>query len=234
MHRILPLLVAFSGPAALADSVPLVEQRPSVHVTGTASASVAPDKVDLVLAVTSDADTVEHAMRDNEAKMKALHAVMRTAGIAAPDLQLSSVDVSAREENDREGRPKPIRYVASKGLLLCLRNLSRLEKLLVDLANAKALVTQIAFNSDKLADLATGLEVKAVDNARKRAEAMAATLGAKVGRPLRIRDATQAQARGMNAYSASAGASVGDTATGALEVRRSIDVDFELLDGSGR
>src|SRR5947208_3321288 len=92
MIRPLPLLLALlSGPVALADSTPLIEQRPSLRVTGTAIASVAPDKVDLALSVSSDADTLEKAMRANEANMAALRASMKTAGIAAADLQLSSV-----------------------------------------------------------------------------------------------------------------------------------------------
>jgi uncharacterized protein YggE len=220
--------------AALADPVPLIDQRPSVHVTGTASASVAPDKVDFTLTVSSEADNIDQAMQANEAKMTALQNAVRAAGIAPADLQLSSVEASPHQEYERDNRPKPVRYVVSKVLLLCLRNLSRLDKLLIDLSKAKALVTRIEFASDKLSEMEAGLQVKAVANARQRAEAIAAQLGAKVGRPLRIRDSAHAQARAMNAYSASAGSSVGGTATGALGMERSMDVDFELLDSMGR
>jgi uncharacterized protein YggE len=226
------LLLAVSP--ALAQGVPLVEQRPSVHVVGTATVTLAPDKVDMVLTVSTEAEAIDQAMQANEAKVAALTRAARAADIAAADLQLSSVNATTREEYDSDRRPKPVRYVVTKVLLLCLRNLSKLDGLLVDISKAKVLVSSIEFASEKLKTLEPGLQVKAVENARQRAEAIVAPLGARVGKPLRIRDASQPQSRTMSAYASSAGSSVGGTATGALALERSMEVDFELVDAPGR
>src|SRR5438132_156978 len=81
-----------------ADAPSLVDQRPSIHVTGLARTSVAPDKVDLNLTVQSEADTVDGSMLANESKLKASTAAARALGVPAADIQLSSVGVSTREE----------------------------------------------------------------------------------------------------------------------------------------
>src|SRR5579871_4367434 len=130
------LLLLLPGPLALAQSASIVDQRPSVHVVGTASATLAPDKVDLVLTVSTEAEAIDQAMQSNEAKVAALTKAARAAEIAAADLQLSSVNATTREEYDSDRRPKPVRYVVTKVLLLCLRNLSKLDGLLVDISKA--------------------------------------------------------------------------------------------------
>jgi uncharacterized protein YggE len=234
MRRFAPVVASLAGSLTLAQGVPLVDQRPSVHVVGSASVTLAPDKVDMVLTVSSEADAIDQAMEINEAKMSALTKAARAADIARADLQLSSVNATTREEYDSDRRPKPVRYVVTKVMLLCLRNMSKLDGLLVDISRAKVLVSQIEFASEKLKTLEPGLQVKAVENARQRAEAIVAPLGARVGRPMRIRDASQGASRSMSAYAPSAGSSVGGTATGALALERSMEVDFELVDAAGK
>jgi uncharacterized protein len=234
MRRLAPVVALFVGSLAQAQGVPLAEQRPSIQVVGSASVTVAPDKVDMVLTVSSEADAIDQAMQINEAKMSALTKAARAADIASADLQLSSVNAATREDYDSDRRPKPVRYVVTKVLLLCLRNLGKLDGLLVDISRAKVLVSRIEFASEKLKTLEPGLQVKAVENARQRAEAIVAPLGARLGRPLRIRDASQAESRAMSAYAPSAGSGVGGTATGALALERSMQVDFELVDGAGK
>jgi uncharacterized protein YggE len=124
----------------------------------------------------------------------------------------------------------------TKTLMICLRNPEKLDALLVDLSKTKVHVGNIEFSSSKLLGLNDELQVKAVQNAKKRAEAMAAPTGAKVGRALKIRDATEPGARNqsMDAYSSGAGVSVGNSATGALSVMHAVEVDFELLDPAAK
>jgi uncharacterized protein YggE len=121
-------------------------------------------------------------------------------------------------------------YLVRKELVICLRTPAKLDSLLVDISKTKAMVSRIDFAAEALRTAEESLPVKAVENARARAEKMAAPVGATIGRALKIRTVQPATGnRGMETYSTGGGTSVGGAATGALTSQWHVEVEFELL-----
>ncbi|MFO0594887.1 MAG: SIMPL domain-containing protein [Myxococcaceae bacterium] len=225
MH--LALLCVF---LAAAD-VSLVNERPSIHVTGSAQVAAAPDKVDVFVFVSTEESTPEAAMRENESRMATLMSATKSAAIAGPDVQLTSVNISQREEYDQGGRRTGTKYLVRKDLVLCLRTPAKLDALLIELVKGKVSVSRIDFASEALKSAAEQLPVKAMEDARARAVKMAAAVNAVVGRALRVQTSRGAQGnRGMETYSTGGGTFLGGASTGALSAAWEVEVDFELVD----
>ncbi len=88
------------------------------------------------------------------------------------------------------------------------------------------MVSNIQFVSQALQTQQDALAVKAMENAKKKAEQLAGAVGSKVGRLLRAVPSSERAT--MQAYSTGGGVSVGASATGAQRSTVSIEVDFEL------
>lgn len=217
--------------AATPAASPLLDTLPTLHVVGVGRVTAAPDKVDLFLTVHTDEASTEAAMRENDSRLSAAMAVAKDLGIAANDVQLSAVSLSSREDYDPgTNRPRGTRFMVDKQLVVCLRTPPKLDTLLIQLSKTKVLVSRIDFASEAVRAAQAQLPAKAMLNARERAESMAAVVGAKVGRALKINSAPENEGtRGFESYSTGGGVSVGGAATGALTSSTSIAVDFELL-----
>ena len=204
---------------------------PTIVVTGVGRVVAAPDKVDVFVAVQTEESSVEASMKENDSRLSGVMAATRSAGIAQADVQLSGVSFSSRDEYDTTGRIiRGTRYTVRKDLVICLRTPSKLDGLLVEIAKAKGMVQRIDFAAEALRTAEESLPVKAVENARARAEKMATPVGATIGRALRIRTVQPANGnRGMETYSTGGGTSVGGAATGALTSQWHVEVEFELL-----
>jgi uncharacterized protein YggE len=203
---------------------------PTIVVTGVGRVIAAPDKVDVFVSVQTEEPNVEASMKENDSRLGAVMTATRNAGVAAADVQLSGVSMNTRDEYDKDGRVMRTRYLVRKELVICLRTPAKLDSLLVDISKSKALVSRIDFAAEALRTAEESLPVKAVENARARAEKMAAPVGATIGRALRIRTVQPATGnRGMETYSTGGGVSVGAAATGALTSQWHVEVEFELI-----
>lgn len=204
---------------------------PTIVVTGVGRVVAAPDKVDVFVAVQTEEPSVEASMRENDSRLSGVMSATKGLGISAADVQLSGVSFNSRDEYDTTGRIiRGTRYLVRKDLVICLRTPAKLDALLVELSKAKALVARIDFAAEALRTAEESLPVKAVENARARAEKMATPVGATIGRALRIRTVQPATGnRGMETYSTGGGTSVGGAATGALTSQWHVEVEFELV-----
>lgn len=212
------------------EAKPSPDEPPTIVVTGIGRAVAAPDKVDVFVIVQTEDTNVEASMKENDSRLSGVTTATRSAGVAPADVQLSGVSMSTRDEYDKDGRSMRKWYQVRKELVICLRTPSKLDSLLVDISKSKAMVSRIDFAAEALRTAEESLPVKAVENARARAEKMAAPVGATIGRALRIRTVQPATGnRGMETYSTGGGTSVGGAATGALTSQWHVEVEFELL-----
>ena len=226
MHVLVLFALATTPPGA-----PLLETLPSIHVVGVGRVTAAPDKVDVFLTVHTEEASTEAAMRENDSRLSAAMGVARDLGVAANDVQLSAVSLSSRDDYEpNTNRLRGTRFMVDKQLVVCLRTPPKLDALLVQLSKTRVLIARIDFASEAVRAAQSQLPAKAMINARERAESMAAVVGAKVGRALRINSVPENEgARGFESYSTGGGVSVGGAATGALTSSTSVAVDFELI-----
>lgn len=194
MIRTLPLaaLVALAAaPHALAQTPALAQPIPAdgtvLDINAEGSSTRVPDLALIQAGVVTSAATAGEAMQQNAARMAAVLAALRKAGIADRDLQTSSVNLAPQYRYQENKPPVITGYQASNQLTVRFRDIAKSGTIL------DALVAQGA-NNISGPNLTVADEQGALDEARRDAIAKArarATLyaqaaGLKVDRILMI------------------------------------------------
>ncbi len=158
----------------------------SIQVTGNADIRVAPDTVQLLLAVESWEKTVAKAKDVNDERLKKTLAAAAKLGIDAKDVQTDNMSMEPMFDNSSYGRakaPEPDGYHVTRTVALTLRDVKRFEAVMTGLLEAGVnKVNGTDFRNSELRkhrDKARALAMKA---AQEKAVAMAAELGQKVGK----------------------------------------------------
>jgi uncharacterized protein YggE len=155
-----------------------------ITVTGTGKATLVPDVAEWSFGVQSDADTAAAALTANSQAMEAVLEALRGAGIEKADLRTEQVSVYPRTSDD--GR-SVVGYSASNTVHAIVRDLER-AGVIVDAAvaaGANQVYGPTLRASDTDAQYRAAVEA-AFDDARARAEVIAAKAGVPLGAPIAI------------------------------------------------
>jgi hypothetical protein len=157
-----------------------------ITVVGSGSAKVVPDVAQWSFGVQTSGGTADAALSENSDAMKRILDALRNAGVAKADLRTEQVSVYPRTSDD--GR-SIVGYDASSSVWATVRDLGR-SGAIVDAAVAAG-ANQVSGPSltvsDAEAQYADAVDA-AFDDARSRAEAIAAKAGVTLGAPLAIVD----------------------------------------------
>lgn len=206
----------------------------SIEVTGTAEIKTVPDEITLTVgadAIAAEADAAR------EASSKAMHALLEVARAEKIDPKdLCNEGMTLQVQYDSYERRHISGYEAHNSLSLTLHDREQTERVITELSKAGAnRIDGVVYGATRIVELRKQARLMAIEAARDKAQAMAAALGQKVQRPLRVSEAPPVYG-GLPVYSNAAAsndahASVGETmATGKLHVQASVSVTFELSD----
>ena len=161
---------------------------PHVEVTGSGTASAAPDVVRVRAGVRCDADDVSTALADAGSRARALAQAARDHGVADADLRTTGTGVHPR--HDREG-VTVVGYTAYQSLSVTVRDPALVGSLVEAFAGAAGNALTIDHIGLELADpaplLAQAREAAFAD-ARAKAEQYAALAGRELGKVERLSD----------------------------------------------
>ena len=233
-HRaliVLALALALSACARMGGGSGMApHQRAStVTVTGTGSVTAAPDMAQISTGVVTQAPTAAGALAANSQAMERLLQALAAQGIAARDVQTTSLSVSPLRRQGRDGQPPEITgYEVTNQVRVKVRDLSRLGRVLDQQVGQGAnLVYGVQFGQQEPAPLLDEARRRAMADARRRAELYAAAAALKVGRVVAVQEAGAASPRpGLGARVAMAAAV--PVAPGEQEVQASVTVTFTL------
>ena len=226
---------AAAAPPARAQEAPMRRELGggprTITVLGEGEARGKPDVARASLGVEASAEKVGPALADANARMRALLAAVRRAGVADKDIR--TTDFSVYFEQD----PAPRAGSASRAGLYHVRNavevtirdLSRASDVLdAALAAGGNTASGISFAIDDPAPLRASARRTAVADARSRAEALARAAGVAVGAVLSISEAGSPGPRPMlaRAMAASAGPPV---EAGELSETAQVQVVYEIV-----
>lgn len=198
----LALLAAGICSAGLTHGATAAEEKKlqrTISVSAEGSVVTKPDMARISSGVVSEARTAREALTANSAAVQKLIAALKQAGIAAADLQTSSINVQPRYTHHKDGQaPRIDGYTVSNDLSLVVRDLGKLGDILDQLvtlgANQIGALSFDIANADALRDEA---RKAAVANARKRAALYAEAAGVTLGDVLEITEGEeQATPRG--------------------------------------
>jgi uncharacterized protein len=183
-----------SGPAQQESSVPVPAAGPgharsrTLRVTGEGRAHAVPDVAIVTIGVVAFDPSLAKATRDADARARRVQAVVKEAGVAAPDVQTSRYDVEIERRADRpDAEPRVVGYRVVNELRVKVRDLPALGALLDRVVAAGANEVQgLAFaKDDTTAEQARALAA-AIRAARAKAEEMARAGGVRLGELLEL------------------------------------------------
>jgi uncharacterized protein YggE len=220
------LAVIAAVPAAGAE-----EPAPSITVLGTGSASGRPDMAEVTAGVVTQAPAAAQALSQNSAAVERVLKVAADQGIQSRDVQTVGISLVPRRAQPRAGAQQPpdvVGYEVSNQVRIKVRDLAMLGRLLDALVGQGAnTLGGVAFSIADPSPLLQQARVKAVEDARQKAQAYAAAAGVKLGRILFIRDANPGMPRPVMAARVLAATPV-PVSPGEQEIEASVTVTYAL------
>lgn len=201
-------------------------------VQGRGQASVAPDQATISLGVTTQASTAAQAMTDNATRQQAVLEALKAQGIASEDIQTQGLNLAPVQSYPNDGTPPSVTgYQAQNIVSARIRALDRLGPTLDAVVGAGATdVQNIAFTREDSSDAEDSARTRAVTEAHRRAEVMAAAAGMRLGPLLSLAEAQTGSGPMpvMMARDAKAGAAT-PIETGQLTLSAEVTATWALL-----
>lgn len=175
---------------AVAQEATPTPERPAatVSVNGHGAVTIAPDTASVVIGVTIIEPTLSAAQEKATTQMTAVIEALKAAGIEDKDIQTVSYSVNIIQDYDERGYPANIRgFQVANQVNVTVRDLTQLGSILDTVVAAGAnTIYGINFFVADPSEAASQARALAVQDARTKAEELAAAAGVKVGRLLSI------------------------------------------------
>jgi uncharacterized protein len=187
----------FEARTAMAADGDKLERTVSVSASGTVTAE--PDIAHISAGVTTEGETAKDAIARNSAVMGKLIEGLKGAGIAARDIQTTTLQVEPRYTQPKDGRPGAISgYRVVNQVRLTVREVKRLGDVLDQaIALGANQINSIGFDVANAETLKDEARKQAMANAKRRAELYAAAAGVSLGDVLSIAEEQRGGPRPM-------------------------------------
>jgi len=231
------LMFSIATPALAQMSPP--SMPPTIAISGEAKEEVAPDQAVIMATLISREATLDVAKRNNDAQLEKVLQIAQEFGITREKIKPSYMNIGPEYTyNNAQQRQELIGFVISRALHITLDKLDHHERVLSALVDAKIdQVSGVDFRVSNPEAIADRLRIKAMENARAKASALATAAGVKLGKPFSIqasggytpppmpmmRGAMMAMADGAAEKS-----SVAPSLPGMVEIRETVNVVFFL------
>ncbi len=229
------ILSSLAMTPAIAQVAPMSATLPDgtiLDVTATGKTTRVPDLATIGAGVVTQAPTAAQAMSDNARQMAAVLAALKSAGIAARDIQTASVSLQPQYRYQDNKPPVITGYQASNNVSIRFRDIAKTGPILdILVAQGANQINGPSLTLDQPDAAEDEARVDAVKRARARADLYARAAGLSVVRILTIAEGSEiAPPVPMYAARAMAAGKVADTAisAGESDVTATITVRFLL------
>ena len=236
MSRLVALVLVSVATAALAEEAKLSPRH--VSVTGTAVARAQPDTVVWNVTVRRTERELAKAQAACDESVKQILAMRGQLKLSPEDVQTGYLSVQKVFDRDQAGNITSFRHFeVTRTVTLRQRGTEMFDEVLARLIGADDVEVSYHLESSEYHKLRAQTRLEAVKAAREKAGAMTELLGAKLGRVLRIAEPRESWSSSYSFASNAAFAaprqaepdqSPGTFAPGSIEIKVSIDVDFEI------
>lgn len=209
-----------------------VRDRDTITINGMGKVTATPDLARVTLGVYSDGVTVAAVQQSNTSKMNAIIAAMKELGIKDADIQTSNYSLQPKIDwsNDRQ---RVIGYTLSQTVTLKVRDLANVGDVLDKATSLGANdVNGVQFTIDDPTSLQDEARIKAINEAKKKAEALASATGLHIVKVVSFSESTPGvpmpimyDAREANLAPQAANTQI---EAGSLDVNTNVSVTFEV------
>ncbi len=177
-----PLLAALIfGSTGVAVAEPLAQPR-TVSVRGTGEVRAVPDEVSFSLRVWKTSMSPVKARQSMAKSAKRILAALKRNGVAEKDLRTAQTSLRAQYRRD-QGRRTLTGYRAATTITVRARNIAGYDRLVSAATEAGANELQgVHFSHSRLDDIEREARRKAVEDAHDKAQLLATSAGARLGR----------------------------------------------------
>ena len=160
----------------------------TVSVTGTGSVSLPPNIVVVNIGVQTQGDNVAQAVAENNRRAEQVTEAILAAGVAQEDVRTTYFSVSPQQQYDPQGTPTgAVTYWVDNTVTATLRQVDQLGGLLEAALGAGAnSINAVQYGVDDTSEAEVQARQLAMDDARQRAELLAAAAGETLGEPISI------------------------------------------------
>jgi uncharacterized protein YggE len=159
---------------------------PQINVSGSAEVKVAPDEIDLNVAVETHDPSLPLATEKTDTGVSNALQFLKKSGIETKDIQTDCIRISPEYGNDL-ARTTPVVYIVEKTIGIKLKAVADFDTVMKGLlANGINVVHGIDFRTSQLRKYRDQARQMAIRAAKEKADAMAAELGVKCGQPYQI------------------------------------------------
>jgi uncharacterized protein len=186
MKKLILAVILAVPVSASAQQVP-VEMPRTLSISATATVERAPDQAVILLAVESEGQTARAAATSNATKMDRMVAALKALGIPAAQIRTISYELQPQysQENNRE--PRITSYRAVNQVQVTLDAIDRVGPVIDTALGAGAnRVSNLSFGLKDVAGARLEALTKAVERAKREAEAIARAAGQTLGLPQSI------------------------------------------------
>lgn len=205
----------------------------TVYVDGVGQVVTTPDTASVVVGVNIIETTLSSAQEKATTQMAAVIEALKAAGIDEKDIQTVNYSVNIMQNYDSNGNPSTIEgFQVSNQVNVTVRDLAKLGDILDQVvAQGANAIYGITFYVDDPAAAESQARALAVENAKQKADELAAAAGMKVGNVLSISETSYSYP--MYGGYARGEMAAADSATpiqaGSTTISISVSVTYELL-----
>jgi uncharacterized protein YggE len=161
----------------------------NITVTGTGKIVYVPNLAQVSVGISSDGRTAADAWKTNAEIVNKLFKALREQGIDEKDIKTTGLNVSPKYIYPKDKKPQLVGYTVTYNLDVSVRKLDHLGETLDALvSNGANRGMNLTFTYDNLDDLIDQARVKAIGDARHKAEVFVKGAGAQLGAVLAISD----------------------------------------------
>lgn len=200
-----------------------------IHVTGTGRVVMKPDMAHVQIGVQTFNADAQVAVAENNEKTQAIVDGIKALGVADKDIQTTQFSITPQHDWNKP-QPNIVGFQVNNTIAVKIRNLDDIGKVLQTPVDAGANnVFGLSFTVEDPTPFKNEARVKAVADARQRAESMAKASGVRVGKPVSIVETSGGIPPLYRTTLDKAGAETTvPVEAGELELTVSVDVIFEI------
>lgn len=231
-------IAALYSPSAdrSAEAAPPAQEAPqrTITVTGFGSASGSPDIAYMNIGVETVDSDVAVALQENNTRMEAVMSALQDAGIAEEDIRTSNFNIyqdrSFGPGGPPSSEPPAAQYRVNNSVRITVRDIDTVGTILSTAVDAGAnVINGVDFGLADRDSLEAEARVKAIEDARARAQQLADEIGAELGEVITVQE-TFGGAPGPYAEAAGGGGfnAALPISQGTLSVNISLNITFAI------